>query len=121
MTIPDPVSGKRGSRSVIWGKTLLAAHKVIGFKTDWVLTKKATKGPVAEKIRQAMDMPITVEFKKQPAEQVFKDLLDKYIGVPVLYHMKPPGRSRFPERTLSAFISHEARPPNDCVDKPTRP
>jgi hypothetical protein len=68
-------------------KMLLAAHKVIGFKTDWVMSKKATKGPVAEKIRQALDTPVTVTFKQQPVDKILKDLLDKLSGVPVLYRI----------------------------------
>jgi hypothetical protein len=65
-------------------KIVVAAHKVIGLNMDWLMTKKATKGPVAEKIRQALDQPITVEFKQQPADKVIKELLGKFTGVPVL-------------------------------------
>jgi hypothetical protein len=65
-------------------KALVAAHKLIGFKTDWLITKKATTGPMAARIRKALDMPVLLNYKDMKAKDIFKDLLDKFAGIPIV-------------------------------------
>jgi hypothetical protein len=55
-------------------KTLLAAHHIIGFKTDWLIAKKTTKGPLADKIRAALDKEVRFNYSNADLDEVIKGL-----------------------------------------------
>jgi len=65
-------------------KTVIAAHHGLGFKADWLLTRKVTKGPIAEKIRKAMDQDVTVKYKQMSGYEILQDLLKNFEGVPIV-------------------------------------
>jgi hypothetical protein len=59
----------------VWDeKTLQAAHHIIGFKTDWLLAKMTTKGPMADKIRAALDKEVHFNYTNADLDEVIKGL-----------------------------------------------
>jgi hypothetical protein len=64
-------------------KTLEWAHQHIVRYTPE--QKRVTKGPLAEKLRKALDMPVKVDYQAKTLEVILKDLLGKFEGVPVVY------------------------------------
>jgi hypothetical protein len=55
-------------------KVVLEAHKVLGFKTDWLFSRKVTKGPLSEKIRAALDKEVRLNYSNADLDDVIKGL-----------------------------------------------
>jgi hypothetical protein len=75
-------------------KAVLAAHKVLGFGADWIFAKKVTKGPLAEKIRAALDKEVRLNYSNADVDDVIKGL-QELSGVPIQVVRSPgeqPGK-----------------------------
>jgi hypothetical protein len=64
--------GEPAEKALLWLQRDIAAHAVRNMETYWVI--QAKPGSTGDKIRKALDKPVSVEFKNKPLADLVKDL-----------------------------------------------